>query len=65
VLSRILLHNAPATITITTARSRNEREAHACRVENFIERDDEPALGVLALRILFLHITRKLVLLAF
>ncbi len=40
------------------------REAHACRVENFIERDDEPTLRVLTLRILFLHITSKLVLLA-
>lgn len=40
--------------------SRNERELCAYRVENFIERNGEPTLGVLALRILFLHITDEL-----
>lgn len=74
--ARPMLHNESTMIIINsgsdsriilspgTIRSRSQQEVDAYRVENFIERDDEPALGVLALRILFLHITCELVLLA-
>ena len=67
--ARTMLPNESTMIIIiilspSTIRSRSQREVDAYRVENFIERDEEPALGVLALRILFLHITCELVLLA-
>jgi hypothetical protein len=57
------LHSASTMLNKTPSSSRSKREIRACRVENFIERDDEPTLGVLALRILFLHIPIELALL--
>ena len=60
-----MLHNASTistTISSSIFTSSSRREVGAYRVENFIERDDELALRVLALPILFLHITSELVL---